>query len=168
MSDDRWYPSVEDVLDVHEDIVSEYSATSPGVRNEGDFEFALGFVRDGSFGEVPERTHEKAFHLLRLLVANHPFVDGNKRTALNTAVVFFRRNGYRFEYDDEVREILKRFGTDETAVDTEETLDYIDAQTTGGEPSDVDTEGSGHELTFRLAKADRDGHREIYDALEDE
>ena len=168
MSDDRWYPSVEDVLDIHEEIVSEYSATSPGVRNEGDVEFALGFVRDGSFGEVPETIHEKAFHLLRLLVANHPFVDGNKRTALNTAAVFFRHNGYRFEYDEVVRGILKRFGTDEAAVDTEETLDYLGTRSVESDPEEVETGDSGHERTLRLAKADRDAHREIYEALEDE
>jgi death-on-curing protein len=46
---------------------------------------------------VPETIYEKAFHLLRLLVANHPFVDANKRAALNTAVVFYFLNEYRFE-----------------------------------------------------------------------
>ena len=130
-----WYPSVEDVLEVHRDIVSEYDDTSPGIQNEGDVEFSLRFVRDGAFGEVPETIHEKAFHLLRLLAANHPFVDGNKRTALNTTVVFYFLNGYRFEYDEEVRDILKRFGTDEADVDEVEVIDYLRTRT---EPVDLD------------------------------
>ena len=29
------------------------------------------------------------------LVRNHPFVDGNKRTAITTAALFLRLNGYR-------------------------------------------------------------------------
>jgi len=137
MSDEFWYPSVGDVLDVHDDIVSEYRDTSSGVQHEGDVEFALRFVRDGSFGEVPETIHEKAFHLLRLLVANHPFVDGNKRTALNTVVVFYLLNGYRFDYDGEIRTILKQFGTDEASVGTEETLNYLRENTDEVDLSEV-------------------------------
>ena len=101
-----WYPSVEDILAIHDEIVSEYSDTSPGVQSRGDVEFALDYVSEGKFGSVPETIHEKSFHLLRLLVANHPFVDGNKRTALNTVAMFYLFNGYRFEYDDVIREIL--------------------------------------------------------------
>ncbi|UWG48513.1 Prophage maintenance system killer protein [Halanaeroarchaeum sp. HSR-CO] len=130
MTDPLWYPSVEDVLDIHEDIVSEYPDTSSGVQNRGDIEFALEYVSEGSFGSVPETIHEKTFHLLRLLVANHPFVDGNKRTALNTTSVFYLLNGYRFEYDDEIRKILKRLGTDETTVDEGHVLDYLRTHTT--------------------------------------
>lgn len=125
MSGALWYPSVEDVLDIHEDIVCEYPDTSSGVQNHGDIEFALQFIRDGSFGQIPETIHEKAFHLLRLLVANHPFVDGNKRTALNTTVVFYFLNGYRFDYDNEIRAVLKQFGVDEAEVDERAVIDYL-------------------------------------------
>ena len=62
---------------------------------------------------------------MRLLVANHPFVDGNKRTALNTAVVFYVLNGHRIAYDEEMIDILKQFGTDERDVDTQYVLDYL-------------------------------------------
>jgi len=37
------------------------------------------------------------FHVVR----NHPFVDGNKRTALMCALVFLGLNGYRLEADGE-------------------------------------------------------------------
>jgi len=56
-------------------------------------------------------------------------VDGNKRTALNATTVFYLLNGYRFEYDDEIRTILKQFGTDEAAVDEEQVLDYLRSRT---------------------------------------
>jgi death-on-curing protein len=130
MTDSFWYPSVEDILDIHQDIVMEYPDTTSGVRSRGDIEFALEYISEGSFGSVPETIHETAFHLLRLLVANHPFVDGNKRTALNVTVVFYLLNGYRFEYDDEIREILKQFGTDETTVDEGHVLEYFRTHTT--------------------------------------
>ena len=129
MSESLWYPSVEDVLDIHEDIVSEYPDTDPGVHDQGGIEFALDYIEEGNFGSVPETIHGKAFHLLRLLVANHPFVDGNKRTALNTVTVFYFLNGYRFEYDDEIRAILKAFGRDEAKVDEDQVLGYLRTHT---------------------------------------
>jgi len=129
MVDSVWYPSVEDVIAIHDDIVSEYTETHRGVRNRGDIEFALNYVEHGSFGTTPETIHEKAFHLMRLLVANHPFVDANKRTALNTTVVFYFLNGYRFAYNGEIRTLLKRFGTDERAVDDQETISYLRSHT---------------------------------------
>lgn len=95
-------------------LLAEYPETPSGVQDHGDVEFALNYIEEGSFGAVPETVHEKAYHLLRLLVANHPFVDANKRTALNTVVVFHFLNGHRFEYDDEIRTILKQFGTSST------------------------------------------------------
>jgi death-on-curing protein len=53
----------------------------------------------------------------------------NKRTALNTTVVFYFLNGYQFEYDNEIRSILKRFGADEAAVDEVETVEYLESHT---------------------------------------
>lgn len=129
MANSFWYPSVEDVLAIHDDIVSEYSDTHAGIKDRGDIDFALTYIEDGSFGTAPETIHEKAFHLLRLLVANHPFVDANKRTALNTGVVFYFLNGYRFEYDEEVRSILKRLGTDQANVNEDEAVDYLRSHT---------------------------------------
>lgn len=129
MADSLWYPSVEDVITIHADIVSEYPETPSGVRNRGDIEFALHYIEAGSFGAKPETIHEKSYHLLRLLIANHPFVDANKRTALNTTVVFYFLNGYRFEYDAEIRTVLKQFGTDEATVETQEVIEYLRVHT---------------------------------------
>ena len=64
---------------------------------------------------------------MRLLVADHPFVDGNKRTALRTVVVFYMMNGYAFDYGDEIRTLLRRFGTDEASVDIETAVIYFRA-----------------------------------------
>jgi len=121
------YPSVETILDLHEQIVAEGDVTESGVRLEKPIESALQYVSEGFFGELPETLHEKAVHLMRLLVADHPFVDGNKRTALRTVVVFYMLNGYMFEYGDEIRALLHRFATDEAAVDVETAVIYFRA-----------------------------------------
>jgi death-on-curing protein len=115
MATDYWYPSVEDILAIHEDIVSEYANTSDGVQSQGDLEFVISYIQDGTVGSDTDSIHTKAYHLLRLLVANHPFVDANKRTALNTATVFYLLNGYRFEYDWNIRSVLRRFASEADA-----------------------------------------------------
>ncbi len=43
---------------------------------------------------VSDQIKWKAAHLIWCLVSNHPFVDGNKRTAFQTAIVFLHANGY--------------------------------------------------------------------------
>jgi death-on-curing protein len=129
MGESLWYPSVEDVLAIHEDIVAEYPNTPSGVRDRGDIEFALTYIEEGNFDSAPESIHEKAYQLMRLLVANHPFVDANKRTALNTVVVFYFLNGYRLAYDEEIRTILKRFGIDDRTVGEADVDEYLRTHT---------------------------------------
>jgi len=124
---DLAYPSVELILDLHEQIVADGDTTEPGVRSEDAIAFALQYVSEGFFGEVPETCHGKAVHLMRLLVAVHPSVDGNKRTALRTVVVFYMLNGYTFDYGDEIRALLRRFATDEATVDADTAIIYFRA-----------------------------------------
>jgi len=127
VTDDFAYPSIELILDLHEQIVAEGDATEPGVRSENAIASALQYISEGFFGEVPETIHDKAVHLMRLLVAEHPFVDGNKRTALRTVIVFYMLNGYTFDYGDEIRALLHRFATDEAVVDTDTAIIYFQA-----------------------------------------
>jgi death-on-curing protein len=131
-----WYPSVEDILAIHDDIVSEYPETSGGIRNRGDLEFIVEYIQR-SYDDSADPIHPKAFDLLRLMVANHPFVDANKRTALNTTAVFYRLNGYHFEYDEEIRTILRRFGIDEASTDRQAVIEYLEQRT---EAIDLDEE----------------------------
>lgn len=127
MTDDVVYPSVELILDLHEQIVEEGEVTEPGVRSADAVESTIRLVSVEYFGEGPYTIHEKAVQLMRLLVANHPFVDGNKRTALRTVVVLYVLNGYTFEYGDEIRALLHRFATDEAEVDTQTAVIYFRA-----------------------------------------
>ena len=124
MSDDLEYPTSEDVLTIHADIVASDRGTEPGVRTPRAVSSALTYVSEGYFGRVPETIHEKAAHLVRLLAAEHPFVDGNKRTALAGAATFYAMNGYAFAYDHRVRTIHKRFAIDESTVEMEAVVEY--------------------------------------------
>lgn len=64
--------------------------------------------------------------------------------------MFYLFNGYRFEYDDEIREILKRLGTDETTVDEDHVLDYLRTHTTEVNLDEVVEQWRGDLVEFGL------------------
>jgi death-on-curing protein len=63
----------------------------------GGLDYCIETARDQEteYSEYSERQQiaRAAAYLLWCLVTNHPFVDGNKRTAYQTADVFLRANG---------------------------------------------------------------------------
>lgn len=120
------FPSVDEILTIHEDIIAEDVSSEPGVRSPGAIQSALTYISVGYFGQSPRTIHSKAAHLMRLLVAEHPFVDGNKRTALNTVVVFYELNDFEFQYEDEsIRAILREFATDADSVEMSDVIAYL-------------------------------------------
>lgn len=123
------YLSVDDILTLHEVIVENSDETEPGISARGDVEYTVEHIREGHFGQEPSTLHEKAFQLLRLIVANHPFVDGNKRTGLVSAVAFYALNGYDLDYGPEMKDVLKRFATDEASVDRSAVIEYLETHT---------------------------------------
>ncbi|MFD1587883.1 type II toxin-antitoxin system death-on-curing family toxin [Halorientalis brevis] len=133
-SDSFNYLATDDILAIHELIVESNEDTEAGVASTGDIEYAVEHIREGHFGHVPESFHEKAFQLLRLIDVNHPFVDGNKRTALMSVRVFCALNGLEFAYDRQIKEILKTLATDETNVEKEVVLSYLREHTEPLEP----------------------------------
>ena len=123
------YLTAEDVERLHDFIVTGDEDTEPGIKNHGAIEYATSFVREGHFGNKPENIDEAAFELMRLLVANHPFVDGNKRTALLSTVALYALNGFEFEYDREIKTTLKALATDEASVDSSDAIERFEART---------------------------------------
>jgi death-on-curing protein len=125
------YPSPDAVHAIHEDIVRRQPDSEPGVRTPAAVDSALSTVSIGHFGQAPDTLHGTAMELLRLLIADHPFVDGNKRTALNTAVVLFEMNGHALPYEDErIRSILKRFAVDAAGDDTTSVTEHLRSTST--------------------------------------
>jgi death-on-curing protein len=88
------YLTVEEVLLLHARLIQR-TGGSGGVRDIGLLESALARPRATFEGEdlYPDLWH-KAAALMQSLIKNHPFVDGNKRTALITTGLFLELNGY--------------------------------------------------------------------------
>ena len=99
--DDPEFLDIEDVLELHGLSLEQYGGGS-GIRDLGLLESALAQPR-AAFGE--QFAHEGLFAMaaayLFHLARNHPFVDGNKRTALLAALVFLDINGITVERKSE-------------------------------------------------------------------
>jgi death-on-curing protein len=76
----RDYLTVAEVLAMHDDQIKRYGG-HPGIRDPGLLEAALYRPQTGYYADLIE----EATALWESLSQNHPFVDGNKRTAFAAA-----------------------------------------------------------------------------------
>ena len=85
--------SLDQVIEIHQIQLREYGGQD-GVRDQGALESAMAQPESG-FGEQFLHAYPfgmaaaYAFHIAE----NQPFIDGNKRTALNAALAFLELNG---------------------------------------------------------------------------
>jgi death-on-curing protein len=87
------YLILEDVAAINADLVGP-----GGLRDAGLLLSACERPKAGVYGqEAYTGTWEKAAALLQSLACNHAFMDGNKRTALLSALTFLRANGHQFD-----------------------------------------------------------------------
>ena len=84
----RDYLTLADLLAIHADQIATYGG-SDGLRDPGQLEAALYRPQSGYYEEVIA----EAAALWESLSQNHPFVDGNKRTAFAAMFTFLNING---------------------------------------------------------------------------
>lgn len=86
--------TLQDLELIHIQII-DASGGSQGLRDRKRLESAVASMEQVVFGEDLYPTiHEKAAILARGITADHPFVDGNKRTGIMGALIFLNLNGY--------------------------------------------------------------------------
>ena len=87
------HPTVAAVKAIHVAVLAAHGG-SAGLRDEALLESAVAAPQATMMGEpLFTRPVEMAAAHLFYLCRNHPFVDGNKRTALATCLVFLSENG---------------------------------------------------------------------------
>jgi death on curing protein len=92
---------ISQVLDIHQDEINSFGGTS-GVRDEGLLDSALAQPQATFGGELLHPTiHEQAAAYLYHWAMNHPFIDGNKRTAFAIMDTFITLNGYSLNLSQE-------------------------------------------------------------------
>lgn len=88
------------VLAIHDRQLAEHGGTS-GVRDEGLLESALARPQQlHAYGDPAPDLADLAAALAYGLARNHPFLDGNKRTAAVACETFLELNGATLEADD--------------------------------------------------------------------
>jgi death-on-curing protein len=91
------YLTVAEVLAMHADQIERYGG-SHGVRDPGLLEAALFRPQTGYYADLIE----EAAALWESMSQNHPFIDGNKRTAFAATYTFLVINGARLTADAQV------------------------------------------------------------------
>ena len=89
-------PSV--ILAVHEEQLAEHGGAA-GVRDAGLLESALSRPRNLAHYGAPDVSELAASYAFGL-AKNHPFIDGNKRTAFVAIELFLLLNGWRLSAPD--------------------------------------------------------------------
>jgi len=77
-----------EILAIHADQIERYGG-SAGIRDLGALEAALYRPQSGYYADLIEQ----AAALWESLAQNHPFIDGNKRTAFAATYTFLAMNG---------------------------------------------------------------------------
>ena len=89
------------VLSIHARQIERFGG-SPGVRDEGLLESALAQPQATFGGQFLHPTiSEQAAAYLYHIAMNHPFIDGNKRTAFAVMDTFLRLNGCALNLTDD-------------------------------------------------------------------
>lgn len=91
--DDCFHLNVDIVREIHAEALKQFGGLH-GVRDENLLASAVlapqsSFGGKSPFADIVEVAAAYLFYLCR----NHPFLDGNKRTALMAAIIFLRLNG---------------------------------------------------------------------------
>jgi len=95
------YLKPEQVLFIHNQLIEETGGLH-GVRDLSMLLSAMGrplATFDGR--DLYDGLFSKGAALLDSLIRNHPFVDGNKRTAITSAGLFLQINGYSLQVENE-------------------------------------------------------------------
>lgn len=95
------FVSYSQVLRIHQRQIELFGGTD-GIRDEGLLESALAQPQATFGGELlhPTISEQAAVYLFHLSM-NHPFIDGNKRTAFAVMLTFLKLNNYRLNVSQE-------------------------------------------------------------------
>ena len=98
--------TVDIVKEIHDAVLAAFGG-SGGIRDEGLLHSAVAapqatFGGESPFADLAEVAAAYLFYICR----NHPFIDGNKRTAMTAAIVFLRLNSVEPAPDSDKWEAL--------------------------------------------------------------
>jgi death-on-curing protein len=120
------YLTLEEVYLLHERLI-QLTGGSSGLRDPGLLKSAVARPQASFDGEelYPD-LWTKAAALMESLIKNHPFVDGNKRTAVTATAIFLELNHRRLTAsNDEVLRFAVQMAAEQAEL--EEIADWLEA-----------------------------------------
>jgi len=100
------------IIEIHDTIIKKYGGTG-GILNEGTLDLLV--YKANRINDV----FKQAALILYTIAVQHPFMDGNKRTALVTAENVLRDAGYYLNADDdEIVDFMQRIAEYKCTVKT--------------------------------------------------
>jgi death-on-curing protein len=109
-----FFLTVDDILFIHQQEI-QISSGEPNIREQEGLKACVDAPKASFGGEFLYDIFVMAASYVTCLTMRHPFVDGNKRTALASALSFLYLNGFTIEesYDEELADVVLKFLTKE-------------------------------------------------------
>lgn len=103
---------LEEILFIHQQEI-QVSGGEPNIRDQDGIKACVDSPKASFGGEYLHDLFGMAASYVTCLTMRHPFVEGNKRTALASALTFLYLNGYTVEesYDEELADLVLNFVT---------------------------------------------------------
>ncbi len=93
--------NTQKIIEIHNKIIKRYGGEQ-GILNEGSIDYLIYLL------EKENDVFKIAAIVLYRLITNHPFIDGNKRTAFETAELLLRHEGlYIYAKNEETVDVLR-------------------------------------------------------------
>ncbi len=112
------YLTVDQVTDLHAEAITTFGGIG-GLRSQDLLESAVLQPQQSAFGDDAYLSFSsKGAAYAYFLALNHPFVDGNKRTAAAAMLTFLDINGFRInESDEDLEEVIVRLASKDISKD---------------------------------------------------
>ncbi len=109
--------TLEQLLEIHA-LAIHATGGGKGLRDLGRLEATIAVQTQNVFGEeLYPSLFDKAAALIRSIIADHPFVDGNKRTAMLSGLTLLVLNGQEFKTNPgEIEDFAVEIATKHTDV----------------------------------------------------
>ncbi len=104
--------TLEDILFIHKEEI-ERTGEEPNIRDKEGVKACVDSPKASFGGEFLNDLFSMAATYITCLTIRHPFVDGNKRTALASALTFLSLNNYEIKesYEEELADVVLDFVT---------------------------------------------------------
>jgi len=114
----------DDIVFIHNQEIN-MSGGSTGIRDQNGIKSAIGATQASFEGKYLNNIFEMSATYLNSIVKNHPFIDGNKRTGLASALTFLFINGIELEekYEEELADMVLKLTENE--ISKEDIVDFF-------------------------------------------